>query len=49
MSFWSEFFTFGGQEKCFIVSIMISIRCNMTRKIFENRSADNISIAKMSF
>ena len=40
--------SFGGQEKYFLVSILISI-CNKTCKKFENRSTDKVIMAKMKF
>ena len=49
LNFWGEFFTVGGQEKYFLVSITISICRNMTCKNFENRSTDNVFMAKMNF
>ena len=45
LNFGVEFFTVGGQENYFLVSICR----NRTCKTFENRSTDNVFMAKMNF
>ena len=49
LDFRGEFLSFGGQEKYFLVSILISICPNKTCKTFENRSADKVFMAKINF